>query len=219
MTTKFAVIQISGPFHGIGARPEEAIAAARQYDDAMPETIPMYPMTRMRDAGDFYVAPISQALYDTLNAGDAEPAYHQCVTGLLELGSECVLEHDETSQEAEARQRQSEDQALRIMLEQDIIEAERRLMQAKRQLRELKARSSEARQQAAAAWSAWLDEIRYAIGTHANYVKNNLRPADRERLAEPTPANVLETARRRGCAAEWVTPTHMYRAMRALGWE
>lgn len=220
MTQYYAVLQIDGPFHGVGTTPSEAIEDARQWSDDIPDDLPtLYIGSHGRSlgTGTLCIASISEALYEEIRNGDPDPVYHRCVAGILEAGTECELDDDnETPEESEARRQRMADDLFDRALMLEAEEINRRLNAIKRERREMQERSQHAREEAAKAWEVWLESIEYAYKTHRNYVANNMPLADRERLAEPTPANVLETARRRNYAPEWATVAHMYRAIQEI---
>lgn len=157
---------------------------------------------------------ITRAAYDALNA-NPEAETHRCATGLIDVGDseDCPLCDDPGYPGEDGETMQT---YVLTSLKEDRRELQARIAVIDAQCRELQQQDKAAKDRAAAMWRQVLVTISYAWQTHGRYVANNMPLADRERLAEPTPVNVLETARRRHYAPAWMTPAQMLRAMREI---
>lgn len=218
-TRYYAVMQAGGPCYGLGASEAEAIADARrsiepEIDEEGAIHDPLENIGRnARIEGEMYLAQITEGLYREL---DREPSatYHRCATGLLDAGrqDDCPLCGDASYPDERDDTR---DRAL-ATLDSERRELQERIYHIDIERKRIAQETKAAEDRAAAAWRRTLDDIQYAWNTHSIHVANNIPLADRERLTEPTPVNVLETARRRGYAPDWMEPAHMLRAMREI---
>lgn len=211
----YAAYGEDGRVYGLGASIEECEAdAAKCYVDCEFGDVEEEGPSLEEWNGSLRYRELTRAAYDALVSNWETAITHRCETGLIDVGSDddCELCQD-AGYPGEGDEMHTYMLASLTETRDDLL---RRLDSVNKEIESMRTQSEKSKQRAANMWRQALVSIHYAWITHRNYVKNNAPMLDRERLMEPTPANVLATASRRRYAPTWMTPAHMLRAMREI---